>query len=72
MFGFRGGENAETVTRKRVYMRDAQRLWPFLTNFDASTIRNEQQLVEMVKDRSGRSRDVARAEVAAWTAGKTF
>jgi hypothetical protein len=72
MFGFRGGENAEIVTRKRAYMRDAQRLWPFLTNFDVSTIRNEQQLVEMVKDRSGRPRDAARAEVAGWAAGKQF
>ena len=72
MFGFRGGENAEIVTRKRAYMREAQRLWPFLTNFDVSTIRNEQQLVEMVKDRSARPRDAARAEVASWADGKQF
>ena len=32
MFGFQGGETAETVARKRGYMSEAQRLWPFLTN----------------------------------------
>lgn len=72
MFGFQGGESPETINRKRVYMKDAQKLWPFITNFDASTVRNEQQLAEMVKDRSGRSRAEAQAEVADWAIGKQF
>ena len=72
MFGFQGGETADIVTRKRGYMREAQQLWPFLTNFDASTIRNPLQLVSMVKDRSGRPRADAAAEVEAWMAGKSF
>jgi hypothetical protein len=38
MFGFRGGENADVVARKRGYMKEAQQKWPFLTNFDCSTI----------------------------------
>jgi len=51
MFGSRGGESAATVERKRGYMLEAQTRWPFLTNFDASTIKNERQLVTMVKER---------------------
>ncbi len=55
MFGFTGGDSAETVARKRVYMAEAQERWPFLTHFDASTIKNERQLVTMVKERCSRS-----------------
>ena len=72
MFGFQGGESPETVERKRAYMREAQGRWPFITNFDASTIRNELQLVTLVGDRSGRQRADVRAEVHAWMAGKQF
>ena len=52
MFGFRGGESADTVARKKGYMEDAQQRWPYLTNFDLSTIKNEVQLRSIVKDRS--------------------
>jgi len=38
MFGFRGGESVATVERKRGYMLEAQKRWPFLTNFDATTL----------------------------------
>ena len=72
MFGFQGAESPATVTRKRGYMKDAQQRWTFLTNFDASTIRNPLQLVSMVKDRTGRPRIEAEADVAAWMADKTF
>ena len=72
MFGFQGAESVETVARKRGYMRDAQQRWAFLTNFDASTIRNRLQLVMMVKDRTGRPRAEAEADVAAWMTGKDF
>ena len=72
MFGFTGGESAETIARKRGYMKDAQQHWPFITNFDASTIKNELQLIEIVKDRSARPRAEAAADVQAWTAGKAF
>ena len=72
MFGFRGGEDAATVERKRTYMRDAQQRWPFLTNFDASTIKNELQLVALVGDRSGRPRPDVEADVRAWSDGKQF
>ena len=72
MFGFQGGESAETVARKRLYMKDARQRWPFLTYFDASTIRNELQLITIVKDRSGRSRPDVEADVQAWTSGKLF
>lgn len=72
MFGFQGGEPADVVARKRLYMKEAQQHWPFLTNFDASTIRNELQLISMVKDRTGGSRVEAEADVRAWLAGKEF
>jgi hypothetical protein len=72
MFGFRGGESAETVARKRDYMREAQQRWPFLTNFDASTIKNDIQLASMVRDRSGITLAQARSDVQTWMQGKQF
>ena len=61
MFGFQGGESADTVTRKKGYMQDAQQRWGFMTNFDLSTIKNDVQLSCMVKERSGISEVQARA-----------
>ena len=43
MFGFQGGESADTVARKKSYMQDARQQWGFLTHFDLSTIKNELQ-----------------------------
>jgi hypothetical protein len=70
MFGFSGGESAETVARKRGYMREAQQHWAFLTNFDASTIKNEIQLTSMIKDRTGSTEAQAKQDVQAWMQGK--
>ena len=70
MFGFRGGEAADIVKRKRLDMKDAQEHWPFVTNFDASTIRNELQPIAIVKDRTGRPRAEAEADVLSWLAGR--
>jgi hypothetical protein len=72
MFGFTGADSAETVVRKRGYMADAQRRWPFLTHFDASTIRNERQLVTIVKERCSRSQLDAETDVRQWMEGKAF
>ena len=72
MFGFQGGESRETVVLKRTYMTEAQQLWPFITNYDASTIRNRLQLVRLVKDRSARPLADVETEVDGWMAGKTF
>jgi hypothetical protein len=72
MFGFQGGESAETLARKKGYRRDAQERWTFLTNFDLSTIKTEGQLVSMVKHRSGRPEPEARKNVEAWMQGKSF
>jgi len=69
MFGFSG---AETVARKRGYMAEAQAHWPFLTHFDASTIKNERQLVTMVKERSSVSQQDAEADVRQWMQNKAF
>ena len=72
MFGFQGGESADTVGRKKGYMNDAQRQWRFLTNYDLSTIRTESQLCAMVKTRSGISEKQAKRDVDAWMEGKQF
>ena len=60
------------MKRKRGHMRDAQQHWSFLTNYDASTVKTEPQLVSMVNDRTGVSRAEATADVQAWVAGRQF
>ena len=70
MFGFRGGESADIVKRKRGYMADAQARWPFLTHLDASTIKNDRQLVAMVKERCSLSQEAAESDVRQWMEGK--
>ena len=72
MFGFQGGESANVVARKRSYMKGAQLQWPFLTNYDLSTIKAEEQLCSMVKTRSSISAEQAKEDVAAWMQGKEF
>jgi hypothetical protein len=72
MFGFRGGESADIVRRKRGYMVDAQARWPFLTHFDASTIKNDRQLVTMVKERCSLSQEAAGRDVRKWMEGKAL
>ncbi|MCB8821314.1 hypothetical protein [Microvirga rosea] len=72
MFGFRGGESNETVTRKTGYRDDAKRQWSCLTILDLSQIKNEEQLVAMVKIRYGLPYETAKADVARWMAGKQF
>jgi hypothetical protein len=71
IFGFQGGESAETVARKMGYMQDAQQRWDFMTHFDLSTIKNE-VLSSMVRDRSGISEAQAKSDVQAWMRGKQF
>lgn len=72
MFGFQGGESAETLTRKKGYMKDAQARWNFLTNFDLSTIKTEGQLRAMIKIRLGIPDEQAKRDVDAWMQGKRF
>jgi hypothetical protein len=72
MFGFRGGESADTVARKKVYMKDAQERWGHLTNFDLSTIKNEVQLRSIVRDRYALSETEAKNSVSEWMQGKQF
>ena len=57
---------------KRDYMAEAQARWPFLTHFDASTIKNERQLVTMVKERCSLSPEAAPADVREWMQKKIF
>ena len=72
MFGFQGGESADTVARKKGYMKDAQRKWRFLTNFDRSTIKTGGQLRTMVTTRSGIPEEQVKRDVDAWMEGKQF
>ncbi len=72
MFGFTGSDTEATLLRKRAHMADAQARWPFLTSFDASTIKNERQLVTMVKDRCSLSQANADKDVREWMEGKAF
>lgn len=72
MFGFTGGDTADTILRKRMRMADAQERWPFLTYFDASTIKNGRQLVTMVKERCSLSQANADEDVREWMEGKAF
>lgn len=72
MFGFQGGEDVETVTRKKSYRKAAQERWAFLTSYDLSTIKNEAQLCSMVKSRSSISEAQAISDVRAWMEGKRF
>jgi hypothetical protein len=72
MFGFSGGESAETVKRKRAYMVEARERWPFLTLFDASTIKSEVQLISLVRERTGVSRAEAELDVQSWTRDRQF
>jgi hypothetical protein len=53
-------------------MAKAQARWPFPTHFDASTIKNERQLVTMVKERGCHSQENAEADVHNWTRNNTF
>ncbi len=70
MFGFSGGESQDVVRRKRGYMVEAQARWPFLTHFDASTIKNDRQLVTMVKERCSLTQADAEDDVRQWMENK--
>ena len=72
MFGYQGGESADTVGRKKGYMKEAQHQWRFLTNYDLSSIKTDAQLCSMVKIRSGMSEEQAKRDVDAWMEGKQF
>ena len=72
MFGFRGGESPDVVTRKRGYMAEAQARWPFLTHFDASTTKNDRQLVTMVEERCSLTQEAAESDVRQWMEGKVL
>jgi hypothetical protein len=72
MFGFRGGESDETVTRKTGYRIDAKRQWSGLTTLDLSRIKNEEQLITLVKVRYSLPYEKARTDVQGWMAGKQF
>jgi hypothetical protein len=72
MFGYQGGESADTVARKAAYSEEALQRWTFLTTIDLSSIKNKEQLCSMIMIRSSVSEDKAREDVEGWMRGKTF
>ena len=72
MFGFRGGESNETVARKTGYRDNATRQWSCLTTLDLSQVKNEEQLIALVKVRYGLPYETTKADVERWMAGKQF
>ena len=72
MFGFQNWEPAAVIARKKIYLAEAQRRWPFLTRSDFSTIHCEAQLAAMMKDRTAMTREEADTCVHRWTRGKQF
>jgi hypothetical protein len=71
MFGSRGGESDETVTRKTGYRIDAKRQWRGLTTADLSEIKNGEQAIEVVKVRCSLSYEKARADVQSWMSARS-
>ncbi|HEV7136575.1 MAG TPA: hypothetical protein VGN43_08065 [Steroidobacteraceae bacterium] len=53
-------------------MTKAQARWPFLTFFDATTIKNERRFATMVKERCSLSKEGAEADVRQWMHNKAF
>jgi hypothetical protein len=49
-----------------------KRQWSCLTTLDLSQIKNEEQLVAIVKVRYGLPYETAKADVERWMAGKQF
>ena len=72
IFEFIGADNAGAVARERAYVADALARWPFITPFDASTIKNDRQLVTMVKERRSLSQEAAESDVRQWMKGKVL
>lgn len=71
-FGFQGGDTAETVARRKRYMLEAQKQWPFLSELELSRIRNDVQLTSKIADCSGVSLERATSDVQIWMEGKQF
>jgi len=72
MFGYRGGESADTVARKQGYMRDAKQRWAGVTTDDLSTITSPTQLCGIVQDRLGLPEAQVRSDVESLMQGKQF
>jgi hypothetical protein len=69
MFGYEGGEPRALLAAMLTERSSARARWPFLTSLDLSMIRNETQLANVVKDRTGKSRPEAENEVHSWFVG---
>lgn len=54
------------------YRIDAKRQWRGLTTADLSEIRNEEQLIAVVKVRCSLTYEKAKADVETWMSGKQF
>ncbi|WP_196260452.1 hypothetical protein [Pelagibacterium limicola] len=66
MFAYQSGEPLDGSRAKTLLRTNARKQWPFLTPLDLTMINSEQQLVTMVRDRSGITHSRSQSEVHAW------
>jgi hypothetical protein len=61
-----------SAARKRLYLKDAMRRWPWLTIFECLNMQTEEQLIAAVQRGSSQLAVDTAAEVTLWLRGKTF
>jgi hypothetical protein len=71
MFGCGNGETADKAAGEKSLKEDIQNRWPFLTEFDLSSIESEGQLAALVKIRSNISIEKADKDVRVWLRGRS-
>lgn len=71
MFGCEDGETVNMVAREKSLIKDIQHRWPFLTEYDLSSIESEGQLAALVKIRSNISVEKASKDVGVWLRGRS-
>ena len=69
MFGYSAGAAPRVLANMIAERGFARSRWPFLTSLDLSAIHNEQQLITMVKDRTGETLAEAQDDVRPWMEG---
>lgn len=72
MFFLDDEDTSVSAARKRGYMNDAMRRWPWLTPIDCLGFQTEQQLISAVQRGSPGAAVSIAAEVTLWMRAKTF
>ncbi|WP_404400522.1 hypothetical protein [Pelagibacterium halotolerans] len=66
MFSYQSGEPLDVSRQKTLLRTNALKQWSFLTPLDLTMINSEQQLVTMVRDRSGITNSQSQTDVHTW------